>query len=653
MDGTRRARSTVSGIARQDTARKGRHAVRVIGLALVTAAMFCILSGSALAARPHVAKAARPHAVEGQEFAIEKFQRIAGEDQSFTTDNLTAEVGQTVEYEIVVTNTSASTLYFSPLEDLFCRGISPDKVTALEPGESESFTCSEELSEAGTWENWAEIEGENEDGGVESLESNTVVVEAYEPEFSVEKLQRIKGSDSSFTTEFLEGTAGETIEYEIIVTNEGEIPLKVSPLQDANCTNISPAGATEVDVAGSATFTCEHTLAKAGESWTNQVTVQSGSVQEASNAVEAMAAEEPEFTIQKSQRVEGTETPFTGEELTAKLGQTIDYQIVVSNTGNRRLAFSELVDPNCTGVTPAQETELEAGESKTFTCSHVLESAGSWSNVAEIEGRFGREEQPEARRAHRALAVGGVIKKATSNKVVANVPAEPNYEIEKLQAISGSGAAFTKAELQGAAGQTVEYEVIVRNTGNVPLKLSALADANCTGLSPAGATEVAVGGSETFTCERALTGAGSYANEATIEGDGLTKTSNRVVLTVPGAAQQPPPVQVVQAKCTLSESLLVLHGASGAKHSPFTVHISALGIKQITFYLDGHKLKTLNAAQARKGQFSVRIDPAKLHYGAHRVSVTTVMSESACAAIARSAVFVHPHPAVVKPKFTG
>ncbi len=105
---------------------------------------------------------------------------------------------------------------------------------------------------------------------------------------------------------------------------------------------------------------------------------------------------------------------------------------------------------------------------------------------------------------------------------------------------------------------------------------------------------------------------------------------------MPSTPQPPQQAQqAVQAKCTLSESLIVLHGGSGAKHSAFTVHMSALGIKQITFYLDGHKLKTLTAAQAQKGQFNVRIDPAKLHYGAHKVSVTTVMSESVCPAIAR------------------
>ncbi len=635
----------------------GRRGPRVITLLLATMAIFCVLSGSALAARPK--------SEDGSPFTIEKLQRIANTDSPFTTGELTAAVGQTVDYEIVVRNNSDETLNFGELKDEDCTNISPVGETELEAGKSETFTCEHSLEESGEWENVAEIEGgaaPQEGGelqeGRELQESNEVIVQAEEPEFSVEKLQRIKGSDSGFTTGFLLGTAGQTVEYEIVVQNTGDVPVSLSPLQDAHCTNISPAGSVEIDVEASQSFTCEHTLAKAGERWTNEATAQSGEVVENSNKVEAEAQEEPEFTIEKAQRLEGTETAFTGDELTAKLGQTIEYQIVVSNTGKSELRFSPLSDPNCEGVSPSGDTELAPGDDEIFTCTHLLNVAGEWANVAEIEAEFGRTELPEAVHSQaRPLARVGVIKKGTSNKVVTNVPAEANFEIEKLQEIQGSGAGFTKAALQGAASQTVDYEVIVRNTGNVPLKLSALADANCGGISPAGSTELAVGGSETFTCDRALTGPGSFANEATIEGAGKSKTSNQVIVTVPSAPQQPQQPQqaqqAVQAKCTLSESLVVLQGGSGAKKSPFTVHISALGIKQISFYLDGHKLKTLTASQAQKGQFNVRIDPAKLHYGAHKVTVTTVMSESVCPAIARSAVFVHPRPAVVKPKFTG
>ena len=532
----------------------GRRRGRACGAMLLTLAIFLALAGSSMAAKPKTDEGTPP-------FTIEKLQRIAGE-ADFTTGDLTAEEGQTVEYEIVVTNTSDSTISFSELEDENCSGIAPEGETELEAGKSETFTCEETLEEPGPWLNQAEIEGNEE-----SQSSNTVSVEVLEEaEFEVEKLQRIKGSDSSFTTDFITGKAGETVEYEIVVYNEGGRPLHFSPLADQNCTGISPSGSTEVDEGDSETFTCEHTFAKAGEFWENTASISSGEVTERSNPVYATAQEEPEFTIEKHQRIEGTETPYTSGELTAKPGQTIAYEIVVSNTGERSLRFEALSDPNCTGVAPAGETELEAGETETFTCQHVIGSTGSWSNIAEIEGEFARDSEPETVHAHahahvRVLGGGGVIKKASSNEVITNVPAEPAPQ------------------------------------------------------PPAESTAT------------------------------TTQPSNTVVQT--------PAIQQVQGKCAISESQIVLHGATGSKHGFFTVHIPSLGIKQITFYLDGHRLRTLGAGQAKNGQFSVRIDAAKLHYGAHRVSVTTVMSDSLCAAIARAGVFVHARPAAVKPKFTG
>jgi hypothetical protein len=50
---------------------------------------------------------------------------------------------------------------------------------------------------------------------------------------------------------------------------------------------------------------------------------------------------------------------------------------------------------------------------------------------------------------------------------------------------------------------------------------------------------------------------------------------------------------------------------------------------------------------------TIKIDPRKLRYGAHKLSITTIMSDTACANLARAGVFVHPHPPIVKPKFTG
>ncbi len=57
--------------------------------------------------------------------------------------------------------------------------------------------------------------------------------------------------------------------------------------------------------------------------------------------------EEPAFAIEKKQEIAGTSGGFTASPLTASVGQTVDYQIVVTNTANVNETFSEFEDANC------------------------------------------------------------------------------------------------------------------------------------------------------------------------------------------------------------------------------------------------------------------------------------------------------------------
>jgi hypothetical protein len=83
------------------------------------------------------------------------------------------------------------------------------------------------------------------------------------------------------------------------------------------------------------------------------------------------------------------------------------------------------------------------------------------------------------------------------------------------------------------------------------------------------------------------------------------------------------------------------------------VRVSSAGIKQITFYLDGHKLKTLKQSQAKSGNFAIKIDPRKLSHGAHTLSIKGISTDPTCGSIARSSVFVEPFTASRPVKFTG
>ena len=62
----------------------------------------------------------------------------------------------------------------------------------------------------------------------------------------------------------------------------------------------------------------------------------------------------------------------------------------------------------------------------------------------------------------------------------------PSFVIEMEQEIEGSKAGYTKSTLSAYVGETVEYKIIVKNTGNVTLKFGALKDTGCTGLTRAG-----------------------------------------------------------------------------------------------------------------------------------------------------------------------
>jgi hypothetical protein len=257
---------------------------------------------------------------------------------------------------------------------------------------------------------------------------------------------------------------------------------------------------------------------------------------------------------------------------------------------------------------------------------------------------------------------------------------EGDFTIEKLQAIPGVSPAFTKNPLTGAIGETVNYEIVVTNTGTIPEALSEFSDPKCDPGTIHGGPSSALepGESTTYTCTHLLSSLGAYTNEATVTGTAIggtpiAQTSNRVVVEVPPTvehASEPEnpaagglrpagsgpragskPRSNVLEQCIASRP--VLHGASGSKHGPFTVEVASAGIKQITFYVDGHKRNTLTQSRARHGKFTIQIDPRKLSYGAHRVSVSTVMSNPDCARIALANVFVHARTARAVPKFTG
>jgi len=148
--------------------------------------------------------------------------------------------------------------------------------------------------------------------------------------------------------------------------------------------------------------------------------------------------------------------------------------------------------------------------------------------------------------------MGGRPGRPTSSKAAATSPRgaassatqKPAFTLNKLQRDNGNPEnPFTTATFAGAIGENIEYEVIAKNTGNVPLTFSNFTDPKCdegTITGGPGANPVPVGGSTTYFCVHNIKAedseAGVLENTAELAGELVgggtptTHVSNTVVV---------------------------------------------------------------------------------------------------------------------------
>ena len=184
-------------------------------------------------------------------------------------------------------------------------------------------------------------------------------------------------------------TEGQTVDASYTCT-EGTGGPGLKPGSEGCSGTVAKGGAVETSTPGEHHFTVTAT-SKDGLSTAQTVTY-------------TVAA--PSFTIEKEQEIEGSNAGYTKSKLSADVGETVHYKIVVKNTGNVTLKFGDLSDSNCSGISPSGGETLPAGSEQAYTCSHKLTSTGVYSNEATIEGNEGTG--PE-----------------TSNKVTAGTASEP------------------------------------------------------------------------------------------------------------------------------------------------------------------------------------------------------------------------------------
>ena len=166
----------------------------------------------------------------------------------------------------------------------------------------------------------------------------------------------------------------------------------------------------------------------------------------------------------------------------------------MKNTGNVPMNFGSFIDPRCDSGTITRGTSPVApGAGITYTCRHLVteadQAAGSSTSTASLTGT-----PPEG---------DGKASTRASNTLVANVPS-PSFTIEDLQQVAGAGS-FTSSPLTAPVGETVAYEMLVKNTGNVELTLGGFSDQYCDEGTVSGSTAaVAPGGTATIVCSHVV-----------------------------------------------------------------------------------------------------------------------------------------------------
>jgi uncharacterized repeat protein (TIGR01451 family) len=455
----------------------------------------------------------------GPSFSIAKRQEIVGGGGGFTASPLTGKVGQTVDYEIVVTNTGNIPLTFSDFTDEHCEDVTGGPgAGVVAPRASTTYFCSHVLTEVGSYENSASDTATPPagDGSPVTQTSNTVVVNVPpEPSFAIEKLQEVQGSATGFTTSPLVAEVGQTVDYEIVVTNTGNVPLTFSEFTDEHCENLTGGpGAGSVAPGASTTYFCNHVM-----------------------------------TIAKPYRNTATDTgtPPVGDG--SPITQTSNTVEVVPNPGEvgKKEGENGVLTATCSSVSITYRNFPNKPDN-TVTQTLTIHGAKISKSTFTFNGPTGTDTIPIVV----PPGTGVVDIHATWNTngfkghfdlgATLKCTPEPEFSIDKLQEISGSGKGFTASPLTGKVGQTVDYEIVVTNTGNVALTFSAFTDENCEDVTGGpGATQLALGASATYLCNHVLAEVGRYSNTASDTatpppGDGspVTQASNTVVVEAEG-----------------------------------------------------------------------------------------------------------------------
>lgn len=316
-------------------------------------------------------------------YTIEKLQKIQALGGPFTKETLFGEVGSVIEYEILIKDTGNTKLTLEKFEDKRCTEISGP--AEVEPGETAVYTCQHtvvpaDLS-ASQYTNQATVTGKppKGQGSPKTKKSNTVIVKFF-GEHTRENGEVI-ATCNSITFRFYKfpNAPNNTVTEKITVTNKLGYKQTFTVIFTFN----GPTGENTVKIIHPPGYAVVDGEAK----WNTN-----GATGHFDIGAEVFCPANPAYSLQKLQKIEGSNEPFTAAKIKGKKNQTIDYEIVATNEGNTPLAFNSFTDANCTALAGGPTGTVEPGQSTTWTCQHLITEedafAGFYDNTAETTGTY-------------------------------------------------------------------------------------------------------------------------------------------------------------------------------------------------------------------------------------------------------------------------
>ena len=199
---------------------------------------------------------------------------------------------------------------------------------------------------------------------------------------------------TSTTTEVT--AVGQVVPYSYTVRNTGNVALSGLTLADDNTDAVPVCPVTSLAPGASTTCTAVHTVTQAdldgGTTLHNTVTASTGQGAGATDNLAIPIVVTPGLVITKT----STSTMFSA------VGQSIEYTMTATNTGNVTLTGVTVSDPGIATLacTPAQPATLAPGATMTCTGSHVITqadvTAGKYTNTATVVGHCGEAEPVSA-----------------------------------------------------------------------------------------------------------------------------------------------------------------------------------------------------------------------------------------------------------------